>query len=85
MLAVSVAKAILVVLFFMHLWWERRWKYVLTIPAFIMGVVLVMLLVPDVGFRTQSYSNERRSHAPVANDSGLTEEALTSGTTPGTD
>jgi cytochrome c oxidase subunit 4 len=71
MMAVSVAKAMLVVLFFMHLWWERSWKYVLTIPALIMGVLLVLLLVPDIGFRTDTYSNERRSHAPVA-ESDLT-------------
>ncbi len=66
MMAVSAAKALLVILFFMHLWWEKMWKYVLTVPAFIMGVLLVMLLVPDVGFRTQTYSNERRINAPVA-------------------
>ncbi len=65
MMAVSVAKALLVILFFMHLWWERAWKYVLTIPALIMGVLLVMLLVPDVGFRTETYSKERWSHAPI--------------------
>jgi len=66
MMAVSAAKAMLVILFFMHLWWEKTWKYVLTIPAFIMGVLLVLLLVPDVGFRTQTYSKERGSNAPVA-------------------
>ncbi|MFK7768897.1 MAG: cytochrome C oxidase subunit IV family protein [Mariniblastus sp.] len=67
MMAVSVAKALLVILFFMHLWWERAWKYVLTIPALIMGVLLVMLLVPDVGFRTKNYSNERWSNAAIPN------------------
>ena len=66
MMAVSVAKALLVILFFMHLWWERAWKYVLTIPSLIMGVLLVMLLVPDIGFRTNTYSNERKMHAPEA-------------------
>ncbi len=66
MMAVSAAKAMLVILFFMHLWWEKRWKYVLTVPALIMGVLLVLLLVPDVGFRTQTYSNERRANAPAA-------------------
>ena len=66
MMAVSVSKALLVVLFFMHLWWERMWKYALTVPALIMGVLLVMLLVPDVGFRWDTYSKERRSYAPQA-------------------
>jgi cytochrome c oxidase subunit 4 len=68
MLAVSVAKAMLVIMFFMHLWWERNWKYVLTIPALIMGLLLVILLVPDVGYRTDTYSKERRSHAPKSDD-----------------
>ena len=66
MMTISITKALLVILFFMHLWWERSWKYVLTIPALIMAVLLVVLLVPDVGFRTDTYSNERRSNAPVA-------------------
>ena len=66
MMAVSAAKAMLVMLFFMHLWWERRWKYALTLPAMILGVVLVLLLVPDIGHRTDTYSSTRRSAAPVA-------------------
>ena len=65
MMGVSIAKAMLVILFFMHLWWERNWKYVLTVPALIMGILLVLLLVPDVGYRTETYSKERRSNAPV--------------------
>jgi cytochrome c oxidase subunit 4 len=64
MMSVSIAKAMLVILFFMHLWWERAWKYVMTVPAFIMGVLLVILLIPDVGFRTETYSDERRVNAP---------------------
>ena len=66
MISVSVAKAMLVVMFFMHLWWEKRWKYALTIPALIMGTLLVILLVPDIALRTQSYSRERQKFAPVA-------------------
>ncbi len=66
MMAVSAAKAMLVILFFMHLWWEKRWKYALTLPAMILGVVLVLLLVPDIGHRADSYSNTRRTAAPVA-------------------
>ncbi|MEM7785381.1 MAG: cytochrome C oxidase subunit IV family protein, partial [Planctomycetota bacterium] len=72
MMAVSVAKAMLVILFFMHLWWERRWKYVLTIPSLIMSVLLVILLIPDVGYRTQTYSNERRRNAPESDWTGGT-------------
>lgn len=63
MMAVSVAKAILVLMVFMHLWWEKKWKYVLTVPAMIMGTLLVLLLVPDIGFRNRSYPDDRRAVA----------------------
>ncbi len=66
MMAVSVAKAFLVVTFFMHLWWEKKWKYVLTIPAILMATLLVMLLVPDIADRVGTYSKTRASHAPRA-------------------
>ena len=51
MMAVSMAKASLVMLFFMHLKYEANWKYVLTIPATIMAVFLTLALIPDVGNR----------------------------------
>lgn len=59
MMAVSCTKAMLVILVFMHLLWEANWKYVLTIPAAMMSVFLVLMLVPDVGLRTRKYSEER--------------------------
>ena len=37
MMAVSCTKAMLVILFFMHLKYEANWKYVLTIPAAFMS------------------------------------------------
>ena len=63
MMAVSCAKAMLVILFFMHMIWEANWKYVLTIPASMMSVFLMLMLVPDIGRRTQKYSDERWLHA----------------------
>jgi cytochrome c oxidase subunit 4 len=63
MMAVSCAKALLVMLFFMHLKWEANWKYVLTIPASIMSVFLVLMLIPDVGQRMKMYAEERFLHA----------------------
>ena len=70
MIAVSCAKAMLVMLFFMHLIWEANWKYVLTIPATIMSIFLVMMLVPDIGQRTNYYSRQRSEHAaaPLAEE-----------------
>src|SRR4051812_47178477 len=47
MMAVSCCKAMLVVLFFMHVKYEANWKYVLTIPASIMAIFLALALIPD--------------------------------------
>ena len=60
MMAVSCTKAMLVILFFMHVKYEANWKYVLTIPAAFMSVFLIMMLVPDVGLRGRRASEERR-------------------------
>jgi len=66
MMAVSCTKAMLVILFFMHMLWEANWKYVVTIPASIMSLFLILILVPDIGWRMNtgfaSYSEERLSH-----------------------
>lgn len=59
MIAVSCCKALLVMLVFMHLIWEANWKYVLTVPASIMSLFLLLMLVPDIGLRTRKYSEER--------------------------
>ncbi len=59
MIAVSCAKALLVILFFMHLKWEANWKYVLTIPASMMSIFLLVMLTPDIGCRYSHYSEER--------------------------
>lgn len=65
MMAVSCGKALLVMLFFMHLLWEANWKWVLTIPASMMAIFLMCMLIPDIGLRTEKYSEERWYHAPV--------------------
>lgn len=59
MMAISTAKAMLVILFFMHLKWEANWKYVLTVPCIMMSVFLVCMLVPDIGLRTRMYDQQR--------------------------
>jgi cytochrome c oxidase subunit IV len=67
MMAVSCTKAMLVIMFFMHLFWEANWKWVLTIPASFMSVFLMLMLVPDVGMRQNNgyerYSRERLLYA----------------------
>jgi cytochrome c oxidase subunit 4 len=51
MMAVSCTKAMLVIMFFMHLKWEANWKWILTVPASMMSLLLVLALVPDIGLR----------------------------------
>lgn len=63
MMAVSCTKAMLVIMFFMHLLWEANWKWVLTIPASCMSIFLLLMLIPDVGMRQNNgwawYSRDR--------------------------
>jgi cytochrome c oxidase subunit 4 len=58
----------LVIMFFMHLMWEANWKWVLTIPASFMSIFLMLMLVPDIGWRQNNgyarYSYERLLYAP---------------------
>lgn len=75
MMAVSCTKALLVVLFFMHVLWEANWKYVLTIPAAMMAIFLALMLVPDVGFRNRMVSQERALHMARPADVRLLERA----------
>lgn len=66
MLTVSLTKAFLVVAFFMHMWWEAKWKYVVTFPAIAVSTLLCVALVPDIGMRTEQYDAARLLNAPEA-------------------
>jgi len=79
MMAVSCTKALLVVLFFMHVLSEANWKYVLTIPAAMMAIFLAIMLIPDVGMRTRMVSQERALHMARPSDVRLMEQAAESG------
>ena len=48
-LAISVMKATCVLLYFMHLKFERAWKYILLAPTTILAIGLPLALLPDVG------------------------------------
>jgi cytochrome c oxidase subunit IV len=81
MMAVSCTKAMLVIMFFMHLLWEANWKWVLTIPATFMSIFLTLMLIPDIGMRQNNgyarYSFERLLYAadPPAVEQTEVEEA----------
>jgi cytochrome c oxidase subunit 4 len=69
----------LVILFFMHVWWEANWKYVLTIPAAMMALFLGIMLIPDVGMRNRMVSQERALHMARGSDLQALERASTEG------
>jgi cytochrome c oxidase subunit IV len=48
-LAVATAKALCVMLYFMHLKFERAWKYMLLAPTFILAAGMMIALIPDIG------------------------------------
>lgn len=47
-LAIATAKASFVLLYFMHLKFERAWKYALIMPTVILSIGLVLALFPDI-------------------------------------
>ena len=47
--AVAVAKALCVMMYFMHLKFEGNWKYVLLAPTTILAIGLPLALMPDIG------------------------------------
>lgn len=48
-LAIAAAKAGCVMLYFMHLKFERNWKYVLLAPTIILAIGVPLALMPDIG------------------------------------
>lgn len=48
-LAVATSKALCVMMYFMHLKFERAWKYLLLAPTFILAATIPFALVPDIG------------------------------------
>ena len=78
MMAVSCTKALLGVLFFMHVLREANWKYVLTIPAAMMAIFLAIMLIPDIGLRNRMVSQERALHMARNSDVLLLEKAASS-------
>lgn len=48
-LAVACAKALCVMMYFMHLKFEGNWKFVLLAPTTILAIGLPLALFPDIG------------------------------------
>lgn len=55
-LAIACAKALFVMIYFMHLKFEGKWKYVLLSPTIILAMGLTIAMTPDIGIHY--YTNE---------------------------
>jgi cytochrome c oxidase subunit 4 len=54
-LAVACAKALFVMMYFMHLKFEGKWKYVLLAPTIILAMAIPAALMPDIGSHYYDY------------------------------
>lgn len=60
-LGVAVAKALFVMLFFMHLKFEGNWKFVLLAPTIILAMGIPLALLPDIGVHYYTTSTPQES------------------------
>src|SRR3954463_4105005 len=63
LVGLALVKAAMVGWYFMHLKFEKRWVYLLIIPACVMAVFLTLMLYPDMAMK------------PVDDDTAAEEEA----------
>lgn len=54
-LAVACAKAMFVMLYFMHLKFEGKWKFVLLAPTMVLALAIPAALMPDIGSHYYDY------------------------------
>lgn len=71
-LSVAVCKALSVMLIFMHLKFERAWKYLLLAPTLILACTIPFALAPDIGmhYYTQTAPQIREYEAQQAAGGG---------------
>lgn len=72
-LAVAVAKALFVMVYFMHLKFEGRWKFLLLTPTFILAAGLPLALLPDIGMHYYNWT-EAAAEGPVPADTILNDQ-----------
>ncbi|HEY2894449.1 MAG TPA: cytochrome C oxidase subunit IV family protein [Pirellulales bacterium] len=54
-LSVATAKALFVMLYFMHLKFEGKWKFVLLAPTIVLAMAIPAALMPDIGSHYYDY------------------------------
>jgi cytochrome c oxidase subunit 4 len=62
----ALIKASMVGWYFMHLKFERKWVYILIIPACVMAVFLTLMLYPDMAMKPVVEENAGEEEAWVA-------------------
>lgn len=50
-LAVATVKASLVLMYFMHLKFEKHWKFILLMPTVLLAIGLPLALIPDISLQ----------------------------------
>ena len=74
-LAVASAKALFVMMYFMHLKFEGKWKYVLLAPTVILALGLPLALLPDVGVHYYTVDVPQIREVPHDSSHGAEENA----------
>jgi len=65
-LAVATAKALCVMMFFMHLKFEGNWKFVLLAPTIILAMGIPLALMPDIAAHYYTVDIPQAEHAEIA-------------------
>src|SRR5262245_30002014 len=69
-LAVACAKALFVMMYFMHLKFEGKWKFVLLAPTIILAMAIPAALMPDIGSHYYDYDVPQTREADETTASG---------------
>jgi cytochrome c oxidase subunit 4 len=74
-LAVACAKALFVMMYFMHLKFEGKWKFVLLAPTIILAMAIPAALMPDIGSHYYDYAVPQTRETADADEAGHGTEA----------
>jgi len=74
-LAVACAKALFVMMYFMHLKFEGRWKFVLLAPTIILAMAIPAALMPDIGSHYYDYAVPQMRQTADSDETGHGPEA----------
>ncbi|HAW27593.1 MAG TPA: oxidase, partial [Planctomycetaceae bacterium] len=75
-LAVACAKALFVLIYFMHLKFEGKWKYVLLSPTIILAMGLTIAMTPDIGIHYYTNEAPQIDYLEQARQTAATTDAL---------